>query len=102
MGEVEDVQEVTEHAKRLQPTLILIDLMMPPGNSIEVIAQIKNELPRTKIIIHTMSPDETKINAALAAGADGYLLKNPDGEALLQAIRAIQPEALPCDRQLAS
>jgi DNA-binding NarL/FixJ family response regulator len=47
-------------------------------------------MPNIKIIVLTTFEDEARVKAAMEAGADGYLLKDADGEVLLQAIQAVR------------
>jgi DNA-binding NarL/FixJ family response regulator len=63
---------------------------MPPEDGIKAIAAIKQDYPQIKIIAMTTFLDRTRIAEALAAGADGCLLKDGDGEMLLQAIQGVQ------------
>lgn len=90
IGEAEDGHKAVSIAKSFQPDVILIDLVMPGGNGLKAITELKNCCPHIKIIVLTTFSDEIKFRAALEAGADGYLLKDADGEALLQAIQAVQ------------
>ncbi len=91
IGEAIDVQDAIRQARSLLPAVVLMDLILAQGNSCQAITEIKSYLPSIKIIVLTMSEDKTSVEAALAAGADGYLHKGTvDGEALLQAIHATQ------------
>ncbi len=89
VGEAEDGWDAVRKAQDLQPDVVLMDLVMPQRDGIEAIAEIKQHIPQVKIIVLTTFEDETRVNAAMEAGADGYLLKDADGEALLQAIHAV-------------
>jgi DNA-binding NarL/FixJ family response regulator len=90
VGEANDGQDAVRKAISLQPDVVLMDLVMPKGDGIEAIAKIKGCVSNVKIIVLTTFKDGGRINAALQAGADGYLLKDADGDALLQAIHAVQ------------
>ena len=95
VGEAADGQGAIRLAQKLHPDLILMDLVMPGIDGIEAITQIKRIRPDTKIIVLTTFGSLDKFEAALAAGADGYLLKDADGAVLLQAIKTIQQGGLP-------
>jgi NarL family two-component system response regulator LiaR len=97
VGEAEDGQDAVRKAKSLQPDVVLMDLVMPKGDGIEAIAKIKRCVSNVKIIVLTTFKDGARINAALQAGADGYLLKDADVDALLQAIHAVQQGDAPLD-----
>ena len=79
VGEAEDCQDAVRKAKRLQPDVILMDLVIPQGGGIEAIEKIKRDSPNFKIIVLTTFGDEPRVKAAMEAGADGYLLKDADG-----------------------
>lgn len=66
--------------------LILMDLEMPGMNGIEATAEVKKRYPQIKIIMLTVFDDEAKIFKAIKAGADGYLLKEIDPQALYDGI----------------
>jgi NarL family two-component system response regulator LiaR len=75
VGEAESGWDGVRNAKALQPDVILMDLVMPNGDGIESIAEIKRSIPDVKIIVLTTFGDEPRAKAAMEAGADGYLLK---------------------------
>jgi NarL family two-component system response regulator LiaR len=101
VGEAGDGQGAIRKATDLRPDVILMDLVMPHGDGVEAIAEIKRRIPNVKIIVLTTFKDGARINAALQAGADGYLLKDADGDALLQAIHAVQQGNAPLDPYVA-
>jgi NarL family two-component system response regulator LiaR len=101
VGEAVDGQDAIGKAKSLRPDVILMDLVMPNGDGIEAIAKIKRCTPNVKIVVLTTFGDEARVNAAIEAGADGYLLKDADGEVLLQAIHAVQEEDMPLHPRVA-
>lgn len=95
VGEAEDCQDAVRKAISLQPDVILMDLVMPHGDGIEAIAEIKRHSPDLKVVVLTTFGDESRVRAAMEAGADGYLLKDADGAALLQAVHAVQQGDMP-------
>ncbi|MCL4295428.1 MAG: response regulator transcription factor [Anaerolineae bacterium] len=101
VGEAKNGREAIYLAQVLQPDIIVMDLVMPEKNGIEAIAQIKRDYPGIKILVLTTFEDEIQINAALEAGADGYQLKDANGEALLHAIRATQMGDMPLHPRVA-
>ncbi len=101
VGEAKDGQEAVRQAKSLQPDIILMDLVMPQGDGIEAIAEIKHDYPQIKIIALTTFEDNVRINGAMEAGVDGYLLKDADGEVLLQAIQAAYRGDMPLHPRVA-
>ena len=102
VGEAEDGPEALERACKLQPDVILMDLVMPGGDGLHAIADLKCCLPQVKIIVLTTFNDDGRVKAALEAGADGYLLKDADGEALLRAIREVLKGEMPLHPSVAA
>jgi len=88
-GEASDGFEAIQCVDRLEPELLLIDLSMPRMNGIEAIIEIKKRHHHTKILILTVHNTEEHIQAALKAGADGYVLKDATHTELLIAIDSV-------------
>lgn len=95
VGEAKDGQDALEKVGWLKPDVILLDLVMPDGDGISTIAELRSRFPDTKIIVLTSFDDEEKVIGAMKAGANGYLLKDADGEALLRAIHTVKRGGVP-------
>lgn len=95
VGEAVDGQDAVREAQRLQPDVILMDLVMPDGDGIVAIAKIRAFLPEVKIIVLTTFDEEFRVKAAMDAGADGYLLKDADEDMLTQAVHAVHQGDVP-------
>ena len=87
IGEAADGDETVAKAIKMQPDVILIDMVMPKQNGLEAITHIKAKQPDAKILVLTSFADDDKLFPAIKAGATGYLLKNTSPQRLLQAIR---------------
>jgi len=87
IGCVGDGHALVKMAVELKPDLVLVDVGMPLLNGLDAGRELKKLMPRIKIIFLTMNPDPEVASEALQMGASGYLLKNSQGEELLQAIR---------------
>src|SRR5499427_7095389 len=85
-----DGEEALDAAKTLLPDLILLDVMMPKLNGIEVCRRLKGDaaLPFMSIILVTAKSDTKDVVAGLDAGADEYLVKPVDHVALLARVRS--------------
>lgn len=94
VGEAIDSQDAFEQVKALQPDIVLMDLVMP-GGGLKAITKIKKIFPTTKILVLTTYIDDEKVSKAISAGADGYLLKEVDGQGLLNAIDQVQQGGMP-------
>lgn len=72
-----------------QPDIVLMDMQMPKKNGVEALAEIKKEVPRSKVIMLTTFEDSESITAAYLAGADGYLVKDIKPDILKMSIKCI-------------
>lgn len=86
IGEVGDGLELLNFLKRNTPDMILLDISMPNLRGIEAINEAKKLCPQVKILMLTMHRDKQYLCHALAAGADGYVLKEDSDSELLTAI----------------
>ncbi len=86
VGIARDGLDLVEVAIRLKPELIVLAISMPRLNGIEAARLIKTKLHRTKIVFLTRHDSPSYVQKAIAAGADGYLLKSDAPECLLEAI----------------
>jgi DNA-binding NarL/FixJ family response regulator len=76
VAEAWDAVEALEQASRLRPDFVLLDIGLPQLNGIEAAPRIRRMSPDSKIIFLTQENDLDIRSAALAAGAEGYLLKS--------------------------
>lgn len=72
------------------PDVLIVDLMMPGINGLEVTRQVAQRYPQVRIIILSMHADEAYVIEALRSGAMGYVLKESGHVDLLAAIREVQ------------
>lgn len=86
LGETGDPMEGIKLAKSLDPDVILLDLHMPGISGVEVLKVLVAERLRAHVLMLTVSEEGEDLIDALRAGAQGYLLKNIDTEALVSAI----------------
>jgi DNA-binding NarL/FixJ family response regulator len=94
VGEVSDGLQLLDFLKRLPVNMVILDISMPNLSGIEATKEIKRNFPQVKVLILTMHKKREYLNDALAAGADGYLLKEDAAKELLTAIQKIRQEAV--------
>jgi two-component system response regulator NreC len=87
VGTAGDVEATLRLVAARQPDVLVLDLRMPGGSSIEALPRIARLAPRTAVVILTMHHHPAAVRAALAAGANGYVLKEAAGVELVQAVR---------------
>ncbi len=86
VGEAADGVEAVAKARSLEPDVILMDLVMPQKSGIDAIREIKQDMPKAKILVLTSFAEKHQVFPAIKAGALGYLLKDTSPAQLLQAI----------------
>jgi two-component system response regulator NreC len=89
VGEVADGLEVMPLLERLQPDVLLLDLMMPSLNGLAIIRQIQHHAIKTRVLILSMHANEAYVLEALQHGAAGYVLKKSEANELVRAIREV-------------
>ncbi len=88
VGEASDGLETVRLVERLQPHVLIADLMMPGLNGFEVTRQVTRRVPRTRVVVLSMHSDVAYVREALSAGATGYVAKEAGAEELVRAVRA--------------
>jgi DNA-binding NarL/FixJ family response regulator len=90
VGEVGDGPELMNLLKRLPVDMVILDISMPSLPGIEATREIKQAYPTVKALILTMHKKKEYLHNAMAAGVDGYLLKEDAPKELLTAIEKIR------------
>jgi len=89
IGEESDGLSALQSAEQLKPDLILLDIGLPKVNGIEAARRIRELSPNSKILFASASRSWDIVEAALATGAGGYIVKTDAGKELLPAVDAI-------------
>ena len=87
IAEAGTVPDAERLARAHRPTVLVLDLNMPGGSSLEAIPRLREQTPATAIVVLTMQDDPAFARQALQAGALGFVLKEAADEELLEAIR---------------
>ena len=88
-GEAADGEEAIEAARRLQPSLVLLDLSMPGLDGLQALPRIREAAPEAEVVVLTASGTEENLLAAIRAGAAGYLLKSEPPERIAEFLRGV-------------
>jgi two-component system, NarL family, response regulator NreC len=89
VGEAANGLEALARAKETRPDVVLFDLTMPRTDGIATIGQFVRLQPSPGVVVLTMHDDSAYLNAALQAGARGYVVKRAADLELLSAVRAV-------------
>jgi len=87
VAEASDVEGAARYVRGHHPDVLVLDLNMPGGSSLDAIPQIRSESPDTQIVVLTMQQEPAFARQALSAGALGYVLKEAADEELVEAVR---------------
>jgi len=87
VGEAADGEEAIVKARHLNADVILMDLIMPRLGGLEAIRTIRAEDPTARILVLTSFDEDSRVSAAIKAGALGYLRKDASPDDLIHAIR---------------
>ena len=90
VGGVDDGFELLKAVRDLSPDMVIVDLSMPKLDGIQAIRQIKANYPGVKVLVLTIYKDKEYLSEAVAAGADGYMVKEDADIELYEAIESIR------------
>jgi DNA-binding NarL/FixJ family response regulator len=93
VGEAGDSATTVALAAREQPDIVLLDVEIPGGEATSTVQQIRSHSPRSGVLILSMYEGPQLVQALLAAGIRGYLLKSVHWQELVVAIRAIRTDS---------
>lgn len=99
--EADDGREAVRAVREDEPELCLLDLNMPGLGGMDAIPAILADSPRTRILVVSMHGARALVQAALRAGARGYLLKDAAVEELSDAVKALREGRPYLSRRLA-
>jgi two-component system, NarL family, response regulator LiaR len=88
VGEAGNGEEAVAMTRRLDPDVVLMDLLMPLMDGIEATREIRREMPDVEVVALTSVLEDASVTGAIKAGAIGYLLKTTDADELCEAIKA--------------
>jgi DNA-binding NarL/FixJ family response regulator len=86
---VADQNSLLEGAQRLSPALVVVDVSFAEGDIADLLRSIRDRAPATKILVLSVHDEPAVVDAALAAGADGLVLKRAIASDLLPAVDAV-------------
>jgi NarL family two-component system response regulator LiaR len=95
VGEAGDGEQAVDEAERLEPDVVLIDLVMPRLDGVQAMRALRERVPGARAIVLTSFLEDERLLPAMRAGAAGYLLKSVQPQELARAVQAaVAGEAL--------
>jgi two-component system NarL family response regulator len=101
IGEAGDGVAAVSQSIESVPDVVLMDIRMPKMDGIAATKEIKSKLQNTRVLMFTSNDNQEDMFAALAAGADGYCLKDTPGTQVMAAIQAVHSGATYLDSKIA-
>jgi two-component system, NarL family, response regulator LiaR len=101
IAEANDGRQALDSCRELEPDLVLMDVRMPVMDGLQATRKIKDEMPKTSVMMVTMHENPDYLFEAVKAGAAGYVLKDASGERLLNAVRRTLDGESPLNQELA-
>ncbi|MET3697662.1 LuxR family two component transcriptional regulator [Bacillus oleivorans] len=89
VAEGDDGEDALELVQKHRPDVVIMDINMPNINGVEATRRLIEASPEAKVIILSIHDDETYVTHALKTGAMGYLLKEMDADALIEAVKVV-------------
>ncbi len=89
VGEATNGREAVEKTIKLKPDVAIMDISMPELDGVEVVRQIREAVPSTKVLVLTMHESDQMVQRALDAGAHGYMLKSDLTDCLPKAVKTV-------------
>lgn len=89
VGEAADGQEAVQQARKLQPDVILMDMVMPGTSGLQAIQELQRDNNPARILVLSSFAEDEQIFPAIKAGASGYLLKDSTPQQLIDAVREV-------------
>lgn len=89
VGEAADAEETIRKVNAFKPDVLVLDLMMPGGPTVDSISELRKISPDTQIIVLTMQSDPAYARTALREGASGFILKEAAKDTLADAVRKV-------------
>lgn len=97
VGSAADGEEAVRLVATTDPDVVLMDLRMPRVDGVEATRRIRQEYPRTQVVVLTTYSDDESVFGALQAGAKGFMTKNASAEEIAGAIATVRSGAAQLD-----
>ena len=102
VGDAADGEEAVRLILERRPDVVLLDLRLPKLDGVEVMRQVRAQAPQVRFLVLTTYDTDEYIGPALAAGAQGYLLKDALPDELARGVRAVMRGAAALEPEVAA
>lgn len=89
VAEGNDGEDVVDLVRQNKPDVVLMDINMPGTNGVDATKNLLKSFPNVRVLILSIHDDESYVTHVLKTGAAGYLLKEMDTEALIEAVKVV-------------
>jgi two-component system response regulator NreC len=89
VAEARDLALTVQHLAAHRPDVLVLDLNMPDGSSLDLVRELAGQMPKTKVVVVSVEDSLAFVKGALAAGASGYVLKEHADTELADAVSAV-------------
>jgi len=89
VGEAAEYSEIRRRLKETQCDVLILDVQMPGKNGLEVVKNLRDEVPRLAVLMLSTYPEDQYAVRALKAGARGYITKTTAPERIVEAVRTV-------------
>ena len=89
VGEAGTAEEALRRAKRIRPTIAIVDLSLPGTNGLQLMRVFRDKFPKTKLLVLSMHVDEAYLGEAMKIGAVGYIVKGTPSSEIVAGLRAV-------------
>jgi DNA-binding NarL/FixJ family response regulator len=96
-----NAEDALKDLPQVRPDVVLMDINLPGMNGVQCVRQLKALLPQVQVMMLTVYEDTENIFNALAAGANGYMLKRTSSKELLEAIQDVHRGGSPMTMHIA-
>ncbi len=100
-GAFRSAEEALPALKQAKPDVMLVDLGLPGMTGVELIKRIKEDMPGSEIMAHTVFEDRENVFSAIKAGASGYILKGSSPREIVEAIHEVHKGGAPMSPKIA-
>ena len=101
LSQYPSAEDALKDLPNVKPEVVLMDINLPGMNGVECVRQLKPLLPQTQVMMLTVYEDTENIFNALAAGANGYMLKRTSTKELIEAIHEVKRGGSPMTMHIA-